>query len=88
MWHGPGIVRTRERFLGIRQLLTMPIFFASNAISAINLVAHRLQIISGLSYEVYALGEFMVRKWLSNIGAAADLAALLGAFTGLVLCRV
>ena len=32
------IVRTRERFMGIGQALTMPIFFASNAIYPIRLM--------------------------------------------------
>ena len=32
------IVKTRDRFMGIGQLLTMPIFFASNAIYPIDLM--------------------------------------------------
>jgi ABC-2 type transport system permease protein len=43
------IVRTRERFLGIGQVLTMPIFFASNAIYPIHLMPRWLHIISRLN---------------------------------------
>jgi ABC-2 type transport system permease protein len=32
------IVKTRERFMGIGQVLTMPIFFASNAIYPLSLM--------------------------------------------------
>ena len=42
------IVRTRERFMGIGQVLTMPIFFASNAIYPIRLMPRWLQIVSRL----------------------------------------
>src|SRR5580704_6786747 len=49
------LVRTRERFMGIGQALTMPIFFASNAIYPISLMPTWLQTISRLNpltYEV------------------------------------
>ena len=34
-------VKTRERFMGIGQVLTMPIFFASNAIYPLSLMPNR-----------------------------------------------
>ena len=37
------IVKTRERFMGIGQVLTMPIFFASNAIYPLSLMPAWLQ---------------------------------------------
>ena len=37
------LVRTRERLMGIGQLLTMPLFFASNAIYPISLMPDWLQ---------------------------------------------
>ncbi|HSR00103.1 MAG TPA: ABC transporter permease [Sphingomicrobium sp.] len=40
------IVRTRERFMGIGQFLTMPIFFASNAVYPIELMPRWLQVIA------------------------------------------
>ena len=49
------IVKTRERFMGIGQVLTMPLFFASNAIYPIAIMPRWLQIVSHmnpLTYEV------------------------------------
>ncbi|MFL6257351.1 MAG: ABC transporter permease, partial [Pyrinomonadaceae bacterium] len=40
------LVKTRERFMGIGQLLTMPLFFASNAIYPIGLMPEWLRFIS------------------------------------------
>ena len=40
------IVKTRERFMGIGQVLTMPLFFASNAIYPISIMPGWLQVIS------------------------------------------
>ena len=81
------IVRTRERFLGIGQVLTMPIFFASNAIYPIHLMPRWLQIVSRLNpltYEVDALRGLMLRNGISNIGVGADFAVLLGVFMSMV----
>ena len=55
------IVKTRERFMGIGQVLTMPLFFASNAIYPIALMPRWLQVVSHfnpLTYEVDALRGF------------------------------
>ena len=57
------IVRTRERFMGIGQVLTMPIFFASNAIYPLALMPPWLQIvarINPLTYEVDGLRRVML----------------------------
>lgn len=57
------LVRTRERFMGIGQLLTMPLFFASNALYPISLMPTWLQAISGgnpLTYLVDALRTLML----------------------------
>jgi ABC-2 type transport system permease protein len=59
------IVRTRERLMGIGQLLTMPIFFASNAIYPIDLMPWWLKAIARinpLTYEVDALRMLMLRS--------------------------
>lgn len=40
------LVKTRERFMGIGQVLTMPLFFASNAIYPINIMPRWLQVLS------------------------------------------
>jgi ABC-2 type transport system permease protein len=74
------IVRTRERFMGIGQLLTMPIFFASNAIYSIDLMPGWLKVISTanpLTYEVDALRSLMLAGGQSRIGLWTDLLVLL-----------
>ena len=57
------LLRTRERVMGIGQLLTMPLFFASNAIYPIAIMPVWLQVVARvnpLSYEVDALRGLMV----------------------------
>ena len=52
------IVKTRERFMGIGQVLTMPLFFASNAIYPLALMPAWLQAVARmnpLTYMVDAL---------------------------------
>ena len=74
------IVKTRERFMGIGQVLTMPIFFASNAIYPINLMPGWLKTISSLNpltYEVDGLRSLMLRGGQSTFGLAHDFAALI-----------
>jgi len=75
------IVKTRERFMGIGQVLTMPIFFASNAIYPINLMPGWLKTISSLNpltYEVDALRTLMLSAGQSNYGLLLDFGVLLG----------
>lgn len=57
------IVKTRERFMGIGQLLTMPLFFASNAIYPLSMMPGWLKVLARLNpltYIVDALRELMV----------------------------
>jgi ABC-2 type transport system permease protein len=73
------IVKTRERFMGVGQLLTMPIFFASNAIYPLTLMPGWLKAIARvnpLSYEVDALRSLMLKSGQSQFGLPLDLAAL------------
>jgi len=82
------LVRTRERFMGVGQLLTMPLFFASNAIYPISIMPSWLQAISKvnpLTYEVDALRTLMVVGGVSVYGVLADLAALLASTAILVI---
>jgi ABC-2 type transport system permease protein len=74
------IVKTRERFMGIGQVLTMPIFFASNAIYPIELMPQWLRTVSmlnPLSYEVDGLRTAMLRGGHSAFGLVHDLVTLL-----------
>jgi len=82
------LVKTRERFMGIGQLITMPLFFASNAIYPIAMMPKWLRVISSmnpLTYEVDALRSLMVVGGESSYGIGVDLSVLLGATTILVI---
>jgi ABC-2 type transport system permease protein len=73
------LVKTRERFMGVGQFLTMPIFFASNAIYPIEIMPPWLQAIASvnpLSYEVDALRGLMLSSGRSQFGLPLDFAAL------------
>ena len=57
------LVKSRERFMGIGQLMTMPLFFASNAIYPLALMPHWLSVVAlvnPLTYLVDALRGMMV----------------------------
>jgi ABC-2 type transport system permease protein len=74
------IVKTRERFMGIGQVLTMPLFFASNAIYPIAIMPDWLKAIAHfnpLTYEVDALRAFMISGGTSLYGLPFDFGALL-----------
>jgi ABC-2 type transport system permease protein len=74
------VVKTRERFMGIGQILTMPLFFASNAIYPISMMPDWLKVISHLNpltYEVDALRALMLAGGTSVIGLGTDLGVLL-----------
>jgi ABC-2 type transport system permease protein len=75
------IVKTRERFMGIGQVMTMPLFFASNAIYPIAIMPTWLQVVSRvnpLSYEVDALRALMIKGGESLFGLGLDFAVMLG----------
>jgi ABC-2 type transport system permease protein len=83
------IVRTRERFMGIGQVLTMPIFFASNAIYPIDLMPRGLQVVSSvnpLTYEVDGLRALMLSGGTTAYGLMTD--ALILAATTAVLVAI
>ena len=82
------IVKTRERFMGIGQVLTMPLFFASNAIYPIVLMPAWLQFIARcnpLTYEVDALRYLMLNNGVSAFGIGTDFAVLTIVTAALVL---
>lgn len=81
------IVRTRERFMGMSQVLTMPVFFASNAIYPLDLMPGWLLVVARLNpltYEVDGLRELMLRDGAATIGLATDFAVLAAIFAVLV----
>ena len=82
------IVKTRERFMGIGQILTMPLFFASNAIYPITIMPSWLRIVARvnpLTYEVDALRTLMLQGGISVYGLPADFGIVLAATTALVI---
>jgi ABC-2 type transport system permease protein len=82
------LVKTRERFMGIGQVMTMPLFFASNAIYPIEVMPHWLQVVSRinpLSYVVDALRAMMVQGGASEFGLGLDYAMMLTWFVVLIL---
>lgn len=82
------LVKTRERFMGIGQVLTMPLFFASNAIYPVAIMPIWLQVIAHsnpLSYEVDALRSLMLAGGASTTGLGWDFLILFVVTTVLVL---
>lgn len=81
------LVKTRERFMGIGQVLTMPLFFASNAIYPLTMMPRWLQVIARvnpLTYLVNALRALMVQGGSSPAGLPTDFAVLAVVFVALV----
>lgn len=74
------VMRSRERFMGVGQVMTMPLFFASNAIYPIALMPgwlQRLSALNPLTYEVDGLRALMVRGGTSVLGLGVDFGVLL-----------
>ena len=66
-----ALVRTRERFMGIGQLVVMPLFFASSALYPLSIMPAWLRILAHanpLSYEVHGM-----RRLLLGISAGGTL---------------
>jgi len=85
------IVKTRERFMGIGQVLTMPMFFASNAIYPLDLMPPWLRAIAQmnpLTYLVDALRGLMLVGGVSTHGVGIDFAVLVAVFAGLLAIAV
>lgn len=82
------LVRSRERFMGIGQVMTMPLFFASNAIYPISIMPTWLKIvahINPLSYQVDLLRALMVTGGTSTFGIGMDFLMLIGMLVALIV---
>ena len=65
-----SLMKTRERFMGIGQAITMPLFFASNALYPVNMMPLILQYIAQfnpMSYIVDAARSLMISGNLINL---------------------
>ncbi|MEU6647202.1 ABC transporter permease [Saccharomonospora sp. NPDC046836] len=86
-----GLVLSRDRLMGIGQAITMPLFFASNALYPVDLMPHWLKVVSyinPLSYEVDALRGLLIgtpAHLLLDFGVLAVAGALaIGVASGLL----
>lgn len=82
------VVKTRERFMGVGQILTMPLFFASNAIYPLSMMPSWLQVIAQvnpLTYAVDAMRGLMIVGGVSVYGIGLDLLVLFAVMVALVL---
>jgi ABC-2 type transport system permease protein len=80
-----ALVRTRERFMGIGQMVMMPLFFASSALYPLSIMPHWLQIlarINPLTYEVHGMRQLMLgvsmggTLWIDFVVVAGFLALM------------
>jgi ABC-2 type transport system permease protein len=81
------VVKTRECFMGIGQLLTMPLFFASNAIYPTAMMPGWLKVVAHanrLTYQVDALRALMLAGATSTFPIAVDFGILGGTAAVLV----
>ncbi|MCR6623959.1 MAG: ABC transporter permease [archaeon YNP-LCB-024-027] len=72
-----SFMKTRERFMGIGQAITMPLFFASNALYPVSMMPQIMQWIAHfnpMSYVVDAVRSLMITGNLANL--PIDLAAI------------
>ena len=82
------MVKTRDRFMGIGQMITMPLFFASNAIYPISLMPDWLKFIAygnPLTYAVDALRGLMITGGASEYGILLDVCVLVFTAAALML---
>lgn len=82
------LLKTRDRVMGIGQVLTMPLFFASNAIYPIAIMPAWLQVVARLnplSYQVDALRALMVTGEASVNGLGVDYTVTVAITTALIL---
>jgi ABC-2 type transport system permease protein len=82
------LVKTRERFMGVGQVLTMPLFFASNAIYPVAIMPAWLRVIAHgnpLTYEVDVLRTLMLNGQASSFGLVFDFTVLLSTTIVLVI---
>jgi ABC-2 type transport system permease protein len=71
-----GLVRNRDRLMGIGQAITMPLFFASNALYPVDVMPQWLRglsMVNPLSYEVNALRGLLIG---APTNAVVDIAVL------------
>lgn len=79
-------VRTRERFMGIGQLVMMPLFFASSALYPLSILPGWLHVtarVNPLTYEVQGLRQLLLGRGASG-ELWLDFAVVIGFFVAMV----
>ncbi len=82
------LLKSRDRVMGIGQVLTMPLFFASNAIYPIAIMPAWLRVVASvnpLSYQVDALRTLMLAGGAITWGIGLDIGVLLVVATALIV---
>ena len=82
------IVKTRERFMGAGQVLTMLLFFTSNAIYPLSMMPPWLRSISRmnpLTYQIDAIRSTMIVGGQSIFGSGVDFAVMLAILALLIV---
>ena len=82
-----SIVKTRERFMGIGQVITLPLFFASSAIYPISIMPSWLQAVAylnPLSYMVNGLRALLVTGSLEQLPSDIGILALVTAVISII----
>lgn len=79
-----SIVKTRERFMGIGQVITLPLFFASNAIYPIEIMPAWLQVIARINPLSYMAGGLRSILLNGNLHQALFNIGILGIATFLI----
>lgn len=86
-----GLVRSRDRLMGIGQAITMPLFFASNALYPVGVMPawlRALSTVNPLSYEVNALRALLIGTPFNPADMVVlVVAAVLGIATASTLLR-
>lgn len=86
-----GLVRSRDRLMEIGQAITMPLFFASNALYPVGVMPawlRALSTVNPLSYEVNALRGLLIGTPFNPVDIAVLVAAaVLGIATASTLLR-
>lgn len=86
-----GLVRNRDRLMGIGQAITMPLFFASNALYPVDTMPawlRALSTVNQLSYEVNALRALLIGTPFNPMDIVVlVVAAVLGIATASTLLR-
>jgi len=73
-----SIVKTRERFMGIGQIITLPLFFASNAIYPISIMPSWLQAVANINPLTYMVDGLRALLVTGNVSLLPfDLAILI-----------